>query len=106
MPERFTSAFAQYLNEIKTAVTFWIIGASIGVGQHLVSKEDFSWRVVVGRALSTGGLSVVAGVALMPFPGIQPLAHIGIAAGIASLGTAALEAMFMRFVLGKREPDA
>lgn len=101
MPERLTTAFAQYLNEIKTAVTFWAIGASIGVGQHLVAKEDFSWRVVVGRALSTGGLSVVAGVALMPFPDIPPLAHIGIAAGIASLGTNSVELMFRRYLLGR-----
>lgn len=101
MPDRFTSAFAQYIDELKTAITFWVIGASIGVGQHLVAKEDFSWRVVVGRALSTGGLSVVAGVALMPFPDIPPLANIGLAAAIASLGTNSVELLFRRYILGR-----
>lgn len=101
MPEKSITAFAEFREELRTAITFWIIGASIGIGQHLVAKEDFSWRVVVGRALSTGGLSVVAGVVLMAFPNIPPLAHIGIAAGIASLGTNSVELIFRRYLLGR-----
>ena len=52
------------------------------------------------------GLAVVAGTFLVMQPNMSPLSQMGVAAGIASLGTAALEAMFMRFVLGKRGPDA
>lgn len=101
MPEKELSTFVEYMAEIKAAIFFWLIGATIGVGQHLGSADAFSWRVVVGRALSTGGLSVVAGAMLMAWPDIPPLAHIGVAAGVASLGTNSVEIMFRRYFLGK-----
>ena len=100
MPEK-VATFIEYMAEIKAALFFWMIGATIGVGQHLGSNDVFSWRIVIGRALSTGGLSVVAGAALMAFPDIPPLAHIGVAAGVASLGTNSLEAMLKRYLFGK-----
>lgn len=106
MPERIVSNLATWRDEIELALVFWFIGATIGIGQHLLSPTSFSWRIIIGRALSTGGLAVVAGTFLVMQPNMSPLSQMGIAAGIASLGTAALEAMFMRFVIGKRTPDA
>ena len=109
MPEqvvRNLGAFAKWRDEIELALVFWFIGATIGIGQHLLSPDRFSWRVIVGRALSTGGLAVVAGTILIMQPNMSPLAQMGIAAGIASLGTAALEMAFMRFVIGRKTPDA
>ena len=106
MPEKIVSGIAAWRDEIELALIFWFIGATIGIGQHLLSPTSFSWRIIIGRALSTGGLAVVAGTFLVMQPNMSPLSQMGVAAGIASLGTAALEAMFMRFVLGKREPDA
>ena len=105
MPERI-SGISAWLGDIWVALIFWFIGATIGIGQHLLSPDRFSWRVIVGRALSTGGLAVVAGTMLMVQPNMSPLAQMGIAAGIASLGTAALEMAFMRFVIGRKTPDA
>lgn len=100
MPERIVTGMSAWLGEIWVAIVFWFIGATIGIGQHLLSRDVFSWRVVLGRALSTGGLAVVAGAVLLMHPTIPPLAQIGIAAAIASLGTNTVELVFRRYVLG------
>ena len=42
MPERIASnlsAIAKWKDEIDLAVVFWVIGATIGVGQHLLSAS-------------------------------------------------------------------
>lgn len=106
MPERIISNLTTWRDEIELALVFWLIGATIGIGQHLLSPDSFSWRIVIGRALSTGGLAVVAGTVLVMHPTMSPLSQMGIAAGIASLGTTALEAAFMRYVIGRKSPDA
>lgn len=99
MPERI-SGISAWLGDIWVALVFWFIGATIGIGQHLLSCDLFSWRVVVGRSLSTGGLAVAAGAVLLMHPSMPPLAQIGIAAAIASLGTNTVELVFRRYVLG------
>lgn len=103
MPEKIVTGASAFIDEIKLALVlvFWFIGATIGVGQHLLSPDPFSWRVVVGRALSTGGLAIVAGAVLLMHPTMPPLAQIGIAAGVASLGTNTVELLFRRYLLGK-----
>ena len=101
MPERIVTNFAHWREQVSNALLFWAIGASIGIGQHLLSSDRFSWRVVIGRALSNGGLAVVAGVALVPHPDMQLLSQIGLAAGIASLGTNSLELAFRRYIIGR-----
>ena len=106
MPGKIVTGISTWWSEIEVALIFWFIGATIGIGQHLLSPDSFSWRFIFGRALSTGGLAVVAGVVLLAHPTMPPLAQMGIAAGIASLGTAALEMAFMRFVIGRKTPDA
>lgn len=109
MPERIVSnlsAIGKWRDEIELALVFWFIGATIGIGQHLLSRDPLAWRVIIGRALSTGGLAVVAGAVLVVHPTMSPLAQMGIAAGIASLGTAALEMAFMRYVIGRKTTDA
>lgn len=106
MPERIVSNLANWRDEIELALVFWLIGATIGVGQHLLSPDPLSWRIAIGRALSTGGLAVVAGTVLVMHPTMSPLSQMGIAAGIASLGTAALEMVFLRYIIGRKSPDA
>lgn len=106
MPEKIVYGVTTWWDEIEIALVFWFIGATIGIGQHLLSPDSFSWRVVVGRALSTGGLAVVAGTLLLMHPTMPPLAQMGIAAAIASLGTTALEAAFLRYVLGRKGNDS
>ncbi len=102
MPGKIVTGISTWWSEIEVALIFWFIGATIGIGQHLLSPDSFSWRVIFGRALSTGGLAVVAGVVLLAHPTMPPLAQIGIAAGIASLGTNSVELLFRKYFLGSR----
>lgn len=68
-----------------------IVGAAVGLGQLLASKEKLTMRIVVGRALSSAGLGMAAGALMLVYPDINPVAMAGFAALVASLGTSALE---------------
>ena len=82
MPDRIVTTLSDLREQVVIALLFWAIGASIGISQHLLSNDPFSWRVVVGRALSTGGLAIVAGTVLVPQPDMPLLAQVGVACGI------------------------
>lgn len=83
---------------IGQASGFGLLGILVGLGQLLASKEQLTWRIVGGRCLSTMGLSMAAGVVLLAFPAVPPLAQIGVAAALASLGTSGLERLVQRVV--------
>lgn len=76
-------------------------GIAVGIGQLLHSKEPLRWRIVVGRAMSSGGLGMAAAAALSWAPDLPFAAQLGIAAALASLGTSGLERIFSRFVGSK-----
>lgn len=73
----------------------WCVGAAIGLGQLLASDAPLSWRVLIGRALVSGGLGMAAGVALLAFDAVPPVALFGVAAALASMGTSAIERMLI-----------
>lgn len=97
MPERFVAWYEQ----LAQAALFALVGIAIGVGQLLASNEVLTWRIIIGRALSTGGIAMAAGSALAWIPDLPLVAGIGIAAGLASLGTSGLERMFQRLIQGR-----
>lgn len=97
MPERLIG----FWDEIGNAILFGIVGVSIGIGQLLASGEVLTWRIIVGRALSTGGIAMAAGTVLVWVPDLPLIGQIGIAAGLASLGTSGLERMFQRLIEGR-----
>lgn len=97
MPEKFLSWWEQIAN----ALLFGLVGISIGVGQLLASNEVLTWRIVIGRSLSTGGIAMASGAALVWVPDLPLLGQIGIAAALASLGTSGLERLFQRFLQGR-----
>lgn len=84
--------------QIAQAILFSAIGISIGLGQLLSSSEKLTFRLVVGRSLSTSGLSMAAGLALVLVPDLPLVAQLGAAAALASLGTSGLERMFQTFM--------
>ncbi len=90
-------------NQIAHAWALAAAGVVVGIGQLLVSKEALSWRVVIGRAMTSGGLGMAAGAALSWAPDLPLVAQLGIAAALASLGTSGLERILTRIV-GGREP--
>lgn len=73
-----------------------LTGIIVGLGQLLASNEKLTPRIVWGRALSSVGLALVAGVLLIQIPDVHPLALIGLAAGLSSLGTSFLERYLQR----------
>src|SRR5689334_14502737 len=94
MPERFSSWFDTLIH----SSLFVSIGIAIGLGQLLASQEKLTARIVWGRALSTGGISMASGLALVWIPDMPMIAQFGLAAAIASLGTSGLERLFQRWV--------
>lgn len=75
------------------------LGALIGIGQMLVGSEVLTLRLVVGRALVSGGLGAASATALLMFPEMGLTALLGISAALSSLGTSGLERMFQKYVL-------
>jgi len=76
-----------------------LTGLVIGLGQLLASEERLTTRIIIGRALSTVGLALSSGALLLWFTDVPILALIGVAAGLASLGTSFLE-KFLQKKLG------
>lgn len=101
MPDRLAEAIANYREQLGHALLFALIGVAIALGQILNSNEPMTWRLVLGRGLSTGGLAMAAGAILVWVPDVPLLAQIGIAAALASLGTSGLERLFQRALEGR-----
>ena len=73
------------------------IGAAIGLGKLLSSDTPITARVAVGRAVTTAGIGMAAGAVTLMVPAADPLVMYGAAAGLASLGTSALEAALAKW---------
>jgi len=76
------------------------VGAAIGVGKLLAGGEPITARLVFGRALVSAGLGAAASATSLLFPTADPLVLYGVAAGLASVGTSALESIMARKVGG------
>ena len=87
-------------SEFTSLTALAVVGAVIGLGQLLQSNDPITPRVVLGRALVSGGLGASAASITIWFPDLPVVAVCGLAAAIASLGTSGLERMLQRF-LGK-----
>jgi len=69
-----------------------------GLGKLLASQDKLTWRMVIGRVLTSAALGVASSLILLLFPEAPLQAQLGAAAAIGSLGTSALEAVFNRTV--------
>lgn len=96
MQERHMAVVLDWWQTIAQACAFAGIGVLIALGQILQTKDLITWKVAVGRCITTGGISLVAGAALTFFPNIPFIAQIGIAAMLASLGNSGLEMLIQR----------
>lgn len=77
------------------------IGAAIGLGKLLNSDEKITPRLVLGRAVVTGGIGAAAGAGTLLFPTADPVVLYGLAAAIASLGTSGLELLVKKKLGGQ-----
>lgn len=75
-----------------------LVGLVVGIGQLLASREQLTWRIVIGRALSSAGLGASSGIVLAWIPGLPITAQLGFAALVASLGTSGLERLFQKVI--------
>lgn len=101
MPEQLAKAAAERWDQIQTALIFFAVGAIIGVGQVLSPDRQPPARLIIGRALSVGGLAVGAGAVVVWYPGLPLVGYIGISALLASFGVSGLERVFYNLLQRK-----
>lgn len=92
------------LSPVEALVGMTLTGVVVGLGQILGSDEKLTLRLMVGRALSSTGLSLIAGLLLIQIPHLTLLPLIGLSALLSSLGTSALERALQHY-LGLSKPQ-
>lgn len=85
----------------KTFGTLAFVGLIAGLGALLASKETLTLRIIIGRALSSIGLGIAA-ASIGVWQNVSHETMIGIAAGMASIGTSGLEYLINKYMGGKR----
>ncbi len=78
-----------------------VMGAIIGLGKLLQSREPITFRLAVGRAIVTAGLAVGAFTLLAFIPDAPKQLIAGVAVIMASLGESGIETL-IRVKLGKK----
>lgn len=67
------------------------MGALIAVAKLLVSSDQITFRVVIGRAILGAATSTMAGLVLLQVPNIPPLALIAIGSALGIVGSQYVE---------------
>ncbi|PWC10930.1 holin [Brenneria roseae subsp. americana] len=80
----------------KSMVSLFIIGVMIAIGKVLAGSEPVTLRLFIGRVLLGGFVSMIAGVALVQFPDLPPLAVNGIGAALGIAGYQTVELLIQR----------
>ncbi|WP_096911028.1 MULTISPECIES: holin [Acinetobacter] len=75
----------------KTILTLFIVGGLIGMSRLLVSSDPLSVRLIVGRTILGSATSSIAGVVLIQFPTLSPIALVAIACALGILGSTFIE---------------
>jgi hypothetical protein len=76
----------------------WAAGAAIGVGQALLSKEQLSWRMLIGKALCSGGLGLAAAALGFFQPDISFGVQVGAACALSTMGADIFERFATKYV--------
>jgi hypothetical protein len=90
------------LENIGQSLIFFVIGASIALGQSMANGEPANLKIIIGRALTVGGLAMAAGAVLAWFPDLPFVGQVGFAAALASLGSSGIERIIFRYLDAKR----
>ncbi len=85
----------------KSLLMLGMIGVMIAMGKLLVSEEHLSFRLILGRAILGAATSMIAGVGLIQFPDLNPLALYGIGCGLGIVGAQYLEIALKRWMRRK-----
>lgn len=84
--------------DLKLIIALSVAGLVAGLGTLLASEEKLTPRIIIGRMLSSVALGVAAAAIVVIIPGVSFAAQVGIACGVASLGTSFLERFFQRML--------
>lgn len=80
----------------RSIVELSVTGAAIGVAKLLVSSEELTFRVILGRAILGSATSMLAGAALLQLPTIPPLALLAVGSGLGIIGQQYIEKWIIR----------
>ncbi|NNP70919.1 holin [Acinetobacter sp. Ac_5812] len=75
----------------KTILTLFVVGGLIGMSRLLVSSDPLSVRLIIGRTILGSATSSIAGVVLIQFPTLSPIALVAIACALGILGSTFIE---------------
>jgi hypothetical protein len=75
----------------KNLLLLIVIGASIGFAKLLVSGEELTWRLMIGRTILGAATSTIAGAIILQIPDINPLGLIAIASALGIMGSTFIE---------------
>lgn len=92
---------------VKGVLMLFVLGVLIVIGKVLAGGEPITPRLVIGRILLGGAVSMVAGVMLVQFPNLPLVAVCGIGSMLGIAGYQAVElAIQYRFKHPKDDRDA
>lgn len=75
-----------------------ITGAAWGLGKLLVSDEQLTARLIIGRVLLGSCTSTVAGIGLIWIPDMHPLALLAVGSALGIAGATAVEAWLKKYM--------
>lgn len=90
----------------KTILELIIMGALIAVAKLLVSRDELTPRLIMGRAILGSATSMIAGVALVQIPNLDPIALLGIGSALGIVGSQYIELLLRKrakAIIGKGE---
>ena len=87
----------EFIKPIAQALLLGGVGVVVGIGNLLSTGVEHELRVVVGRAIVSGGLGMASGAILIWLPDVTLIAQLGLAATLASLGTSGIERFAKRY---------
>jgi hypothetical protein len=88
------------MQQTPESTLIWLaaIGAALGLGQLLKSKEPVTIRSALGRAIVTAGLSMSGSLILLFYPNAPFIACLGAGAFVGSIGTDMVVAILKKYV--------
>ena len=91
----------EFQRTLYAAISVSIIGFFIGIGKLLQSRVKITWRLMIGRGITTGALAMASFSVLAWMPDVSLVAIVGIGALIASIGESAIENIINSYVSKK-----
>ncbi|AXW88103.1 holin [Lonsdalea britannica] len=89
----------------KSILSLFLIGLLIAVGKILIGGKPISLGQFTGRLLLGGFVSMIAGVALIQFPTLSPIAINGIGAALGIAGYQTIELFLQRRARNQGDKD-